>query len=406
MLKKIQVSELTVGMFVHGFDESWLNHPFWRSKFLIEDAEVLQKVRESGIKDCWIDIAKGADIRAPSPVVVVPAAASQPPPKPQRATLADELGRAAQIRARATETTRHLFSQARLGRVIETDAYVELVDDVVESIKRNQEALCSLVRLKSADEYTYVHSVAVCALMVSLGRQLGMDDAECREAGLAGMLHDLGKAVMPNEILNKPGKLTDEEFAIIKTHPVRGYELLRESKGVSEVASDVCRHHHERMDGKGYPDGLVDAKISRIARMGAICDVYDAVTSDRPYKAGWDPAHALAQMASWQGHFDPLIFQSFVKCIGIYPTGSLVKLRSGRLAVVFEQSPKSLTRPRVKVFFSTKSQMPLRPEVVDLSSSQCSDQIESRESPEKWKFDYLNDLWDGQGALSEVAGRR
>jgi hypothetical protein len=160
------------------------------------------------------------------------------------------------------------------------------------------------------------------------------------------------------------------------------------------------------MDGKGYPDGLADAKISRIARMGAICDVYDAVTSDRPYKAGWDPAHALAQMASWQGHFDPLIFQSFVKCIGIYPTGSLVKLRSGRLAVVFEQSPKSLTRPRVKVFFSTKSQMPLRPEVVDLSSSQCSDQIESRESPEKWKFDYLNDLWDGQGALSQVAGRR
>jgi len=405
MLKKIQVSELTVGMFVHGFDESWLNHPFWRSKFPIDDPGVLQKVRESGIKDCWIDVAKGADISAPSPIAVVPAAAARPAPKPQRATLADELGRAAQIRARATETTRHLFSEARLGRIIETDAYVELVDDVVESINRNQEALCNLVRLKSADEYTYVHSVAVCALMVSLGRQLGMNDAECREAGLAGMLHDLGKAVMPNEILNKPGKLTDEEFAIIKTHPVRGYELLRESKGVSEAASDVCRHHHERMDGKGYPDGLADERISRIARMGAICDVYDAVTSDRPYKAGWDPAHALAQMASWQGHFDPLIFQSFVRCIGIYPTGSLVKLRSGRLAVVFEQSPKSLTRPRVKVFFSTRSQMPLRPEVLDLASSQCSDQIESRESPEKWKFDYLNDLWDGQAALAQT-GRR
>lgn len=405
MLKKVQVSELTVGMFVHGFDESWLNHPFWRSKFLIDDPGVLQKVRESGIKDCWIDVAKGADVPTPSPIAVVPAAAPQPAPKPQRATLADELGRAAQIRTRAIETTRHLFSEVRLGRVVETEACVQLVDDVVESINRNQEALCSLMRLKSADEYTYMHSVAVCALMVSLGRQLGMNDAECRDAGLAGMLHDLGKAVMPNEILNKPGKLTDAEFAIIKTHPVRGYELLRESTGVSEAAYDVCRHHHERMDGKGYPDGLADDKISRIARMGAICDVYDAVTSDRPYKAGWDPAHALAQMASWQGHFDPLIFQSFVKCIGIYPTGSLVKLRSGRLAVVFEQSPKSLTRPRVKVFFSTRSQMPLRPEVVDLSSSQCSDQIESRESPEKWKFDYLNDLWDGQGALAQ-AGRR
>jgi len=186
---------------------------------------------------------------------------------------------------------------------------------------------------------------------------------------------------------------------------VRGYELLLESKGVPEAASDVCRHHHERMDGKGYPDKLADERITRIARMGAICDVYDAVTSDRPYKAGWDPAHALAQMASWQGHFDPLIFQSFVKCIGIYPTGSLVKLKSGRLAVVLEQNPTALTKPRVKVFFSTKSHLPLRPEVLDLASSQCWDQIESRESPEKWKFDYLNDLWDGQGALAQSARR-
>jgi HD-GYP domain-containing protein (c-di-GMP phosphodiesterase class II) len=279
---------------------------------------------------------------------------------------------------------------------------VALVDDVVESINRHPDALLSLARLKTADEYTYMHSVAVCALMVSLGRQLGLDDAQCRDAGLAGMLHDLGKAAMPQEILNKPGKLTDQEFDIIKTHPARGYEMLLDGANVSEGAKDVCLHHHERYDGTGYPHKLAGEKISLLARMGAVCDVYDAVTSDRPYKAGWDPAHALSQMATWKGHFDTMVFQSFVKSIGIYPTGSLVKLKSGRLAVVLEQNPTTLTKPRVKIFFSTKAGLPLEPQIVDLASPNAMDQIESRESPENWNFPYLNELWDGDAALKQA----
>jgi HD-GYP domain-containing protein (c-di-GMP phosphodiesterase class II) len=229
-----------------------------------------------------------------------------------------------------------------------------------------------------------------------------LDDAQCRDAGLAGMLHDLGKAAMPQEILNKPGKLTDQEFDIIKTHPTRGYEMLLDGANVSEGAKDVCLHHHERYDGTGYPHKLAADKISLLARMGAVCDVYDAVTSDRPYKAGWDPAHALSQMATWKGHFDTAVFQSFVKSIGIYPTGSLVKLKSGRLAVVLEQNPTTLTKPRVKIFFSTKAGLPLEPQVVDLASPGTVDQIESRESPENWNFPYLNELWDGDAALKQA----
>jgi HD-GYP domain-containing protein (c-di-GMP phosphodiesterase class II) len=126
---------------------------------------------------------------------------------------------------------------------------------------------------------------------------------------------------------------------------------------ISEGVRDVCRHHHERFDGTGYPDSLKGEQISLLARMGAICDVYDAITSERPYKGGWDPAHALSQMASWNGHFDPALFQSFVRSVGIYPTGSLVRMRSGRLAVVLDQNPTALTKPRVKLFFSTKAHM-------------------------------------------------
>jgi HD-GYP domain-containing protein (c-di-GMP phosphodiesterase class II) len=406
VLKKVPVNQLTVGVFVHGFDESWLKHPFWRSKFLIKDQTALREVQQSGIPNCWIDVSKGQDVGAEKPQASSAAAKPEQPaaplPKRERRPLTEELQEAARLRARSAQAMRKMFAEVRLGKAIEPGECVALVDDVVESINRHPDALLSLARLKTADEYTYMHSVAVCALMVSLGRQLGLDDTECREAGMAGMLHDLGKAAMPQDILNKPGKLTDAEFDIIKTHPVRGYEMLLDSPNVSDGAKDVCLHHHERYDGTGYPHKLGGDKISLLARMGAVCDVYDAVTSDRPYKAGWDPAHALSQMATWKGHFDTVVFQSFVKSVGIYPTGSLVKMRSGRLAVVLEQNPATLTKPRVKVFFSTKAGLPLEPQVVDLSSASVIDQIESRENPENWNFPYLNELWDGDSALKQA----
>jgi HD-GYP domain-containing protein (c-di-GMP phosphodiesterase class II) len=404
VLKKITVNQLTVGMFVHGFDASWRNHPFWRTQFPIKDQSRLREVQESGIQHCWIDVSKGRDVSSEK-TPELPAAELtnlEPQPKQERVPLSDELERAARVRARAAEAMRHMFTEARLGNAIEPGECVSLVDDVVESINRHPDALLSLVRLKNADEYTYLHSVAVCALMVALGRQLSLSDAQCHEAGMAGMLHDLGKAAMPQEVLNKPGKLTPAEFEIVKQHPVRGHEMLLAGADVSEAVMDVCRHHHERVDGTGYPDGLAVEQISLLARMGAVCDVYDAVTSDRPYKAAWDPAQALSQMATWKGHFDPAIFQSFVKSVGIYPTGSLVRMRSGRLAVVLEQNPSTLTKPIVKLFFSTKAGLPLKPQVLDLAAPHAADQIEARESPENWNFTYLTELWGGDTALRQA----
>jgi putative nucleotidyltransferase with HDIG domain len=404
VLKKIAVTQLTVGMFVHGFDENWLEHPFWRKQFLIKDPARLHEIQHSGIQRCWIDISKGQDVPSEEPPEPQAATPPQPeqPPKPERRALSEELQQAARLRARSADAMRRLFNEVRLGNAIDPDTCAPLVDDVVASIDRHPDALLSLARLKTADEYTYVHSVAVCALMVALGRQLGLNDDECRDAGMAGMLHDLGKAAMPQEILNKPGKLTEAEFDIIKTHPVRGYEMLVAGAKVSKGVMDVCRHHHERWDGTGYPDKLAGDQIPLLARMGAVCDVYDAVTSDRPYKSGWDPAHALSQMATWKGHFDTKVFQSFVTSVGIYPTGSLVRLRSGRLAVVLEQNAAALTKPRVKVFFSTKSGLPLEPHVLDLAASHVTEQIETRESPEKWNFSYLTELWDGDTALKQA----
>jgi putative nucleotidyltransferase with HDIG domain len=307
--------------------------------------------------------------------------------------MAAELQEASHVLKRGKAAVNSLFAEARMGNAVATSECQPLVNQIVESVDRHADALISLCRLKLADEYTYMHSVSVCALMVSLGRQLGLDDAACREAGMAGLLHDLGKAAMPQEILNKPGKLTDEEFTIIKSHPVRGHEMLIESGVDNERVLDVCRHHHERMDGAGYPDKLAAADLSLLARMGAVCDVYDAVTSNRPYKAGWDPAESIARMASWQGHFDPTVLQTFVKTIGIYPIGSLVRMASGKLGVVVEQNPAKLTAPKVKLFFSTKSGMPMQPKLLDLMDRHANDKIVGREPPENWNFGYLNDLW-------------
>ncbi len=429
MLKKIKIEEARLGMHLHELCGTWLDHPFWKTKFVLRDPVVLFKLKSSGVAECWIDIAKGVDVAsapaapaAPAAAAVadagpapMPAPAPAPGPKPTVQTLRtlpaqpttsmdDELKHAAVLFQQSRQAVQSLLSEARMGHAVNADTCLPLVSEIASSVWRNSGALVSLARLKTHDDYSYMHSVAVCALMVSLARQLGQTEAQARDAGLAGLLHDIGKAKMPIEVLNKPGKLTVDEYTVMKSHPERGHQLLAASGEVGAVALDVCLHHHERPDGKGYPHGLVGDAISLPARMGALCDVYDAITSNRPYKAGWDPAESVSQMAEWTqaGQFDPVLFQAFVKSLGIYPNGSLVRMTSGRLGVVIEQNPQALVTPRVKVFFSTRSQMPIPSEVLDLSHPGCSDRIAARESNQVWQFPHLDELWAGAETLRKI----
>ena len=322
-----------------------------------------------------------------------------PPPPVRNRTPTDmqgELKMAAAICVKSKKAVVSMFSEARMGRAVDSAGAQSLVEEISDSVTRNPGALISLARLKTADDYTYMHSVAVCALMVALARQLKLNDEQTRLAGMAGLLHDLGKAAIPMSVLNKPGKLTDKEFTVVRSHPLEGFHMLKEGGNVPDAVLDACLHHHEKIDGSGYPDKLKGEGISVIARMTAICDVYDAITSDRPYKSGWDPSESLRRMAEWTNdHFDARLFQAFVKSIGIYPVGSLVRLTSGRIGVVTEQAPKALTTPIVKVFFSTKSDLRIPPELVDLAAPGCNEKIVAREDPEKWRFPDINELWSG-----------
>lgn len=384
-------------MYVQEFCGSWMDHPFWKKALLIRSTEELQKVRDSGVTEVWIDTAKGADVpvdrlsaantasEVEQQVDASLAEADQDAaPAARKVDLDEEIGRAARICAKGKQAVMSMFQEVRMGKAINAEAAGELVEEISNSVMRNPGALISLARLKSVDDYTYMHSVAVCALMVSLSRQLELDEATTKELGMAGLLHDMGKANMPMAVLNKPGKLTDEEFAIMKSHPGEGHRMLLASGSVGEIPLEVCLHHHEKVDGTGYPDRLSGDQISLFAKMGAVCDVYDAITSNRPYKVGWDPAESIRKMTEWSaGHFDSRVFQAFVRSVGIYPVGSLVRLDSGRLGIIIEQSEKLLT-PIVKVFFSVRSQLYIQPEIIDLSSPRASDKIVSREDPERW----------------------
>lgn len=404
MLKRISVDHLQVGMYLQEMCGSWMDHPFWRSKFKIDDPQVIKAIQSSSIREVWIDISKGLDVALGQTMEQAEARAENGPAAGaagkavviERVGVAQEMKRAAKICAQAKQAVSSMFNEARMGRALDAADAMPMVEEIANSVLRNPGALISLARLKTKDDYTYMHSVAVCALMVALSRQLGLDEQQTRQAGMAGLLHDIGKMMIPMEILNKPGRLTDEEFDTVKGHPVEGHKMLLEGNGVDEVALDVCLHHHEKVDGSGYPERLTDQQISIFSKMGAVCDVYDAITSNRPYKNGWDPAESLRKMAEWSnGQFDPVVFQAFAKSVGIYPIGSLVRLESGRIGVVVDQSEKSLLTPKVKVFYSTKSNLRIAPEVLDLSSNIVRDKIVSREDPAKWNFADLNELWGG-----------
>jgi putative nucleotidyltransferase with HDIG domain len=404
VLKRIAVSELVLGMYIHEFCGSWMDHPFWKGRFLLDNERDLQRVRDSDVHEVWIDVSKGRDVapgQASQSVAEVEAEteaqllAADSRTLPARASLEDEVQRAIKLCSQAKAAVVQMFNDARMGQAIALEHVGELVQEISDSVLRHPNALISLARLKTSNEYTYMHSVAVCALMIALARQLGLSEEQVREAGEAGLLHDIGKMAVPDAILNKPDKLTDAEFGTMRGHPEQGTRMLLDCRQVSALVLDVCLHHHEKFDGTGYPHRLAGEQISLFARMGAVCDVYDAITSDRPYKKGWDPAEAIRKMAEWKGHFDPQVFQIFVKSVGIYPVGSIVRLESGRLGVVLEQHEKSLLTPRVKVFFSARSRLPIPQEVLDLAKLAGRDKIVARESAEDWGFKNIEEIWSG-----------
>lgn len=403
MLKKVDASQLKVGMYIHDLSCDWMTHPFVRNRFLISSYDEIRKILNAGIHDVVIDSAKGLDVQDAPTLAEAQAATEREiveiaakAPVQTRVSLGEEMQRAVQIRHQASTLVRTVMQDARLGKAIELDQVQPVVQNITESILRNPGALVGLLRIKNKDDYTFLHSVSVCTLLVAFCRSRNMAADVTHQAGLGGLLHDTGKALVPDHILNKPGPLTDEEFAIIRKHPEDGYKILKQSPEIGPIPLDITLHHHERRDGSGYPGKQAEDGISELAQMAAIVDVYDAITADRCYHKGMSAAAALRKIHEWSKfHFNPQYTQEFMRCVGIYPVGTMVLLESGRLGVVIEPHETNLLAPKVNVFFHTKKNVYIKPETVDLSRGVGfggGDKIVSHESPAKWNVDPMRFL--------------
>jgi putative nucleotidyltransferase with HDIG domain len=404
MIKQIKTGQLQPGMYIHDLNCDWMSHPFVRNRFLLEDPADIGRIAAAGIHEVYIDTARGLDVAdAPTAAEVRAAtdremkeAVLREPPADLKIETAVELARARNVHRQAHQMVRQVMQDVRLGKAVELERIEPVVENITASILRNSGALIGLSHIKTADEYTFLHCVSVCTLMVAFCRSLGLDAETTRQAGIGGLLHDVGKMKTPPEILNKPGRLTDEEFAIMRRHAQDGYDILLQTPGVGETPLTITIQHHERMDGSGYPNRLPGEKIAALGQMAAIVDVYDAITSDRCYHRGMAPTDALRKLFEWSKfHSNPQLVQAFTRCVGIYPVGTLVLLESGRLGVVTEQNTKNLLQPTVRVIYDSRKRCYIPPEYVDLSRKMGAggaDAIVGHEAPEKWGIEPMKFL--------------
>jgi len=386
-------------MFIHDINCVWMEHPFLVGALKIKNDKTIEKIAGLGVREVYIDTLKGLDvIDAPTETEVnaeiehkMIAMVQQTKPITITSTLNEELKRSREVYGEANKIISNIMHDVRIGKQIEMERIDPVVEKMANSILRNKDALLSLCRIKNKDDYTFLHSVSVGALLISFAHALDFNHDVIKQLGVGGMLHDIGKTKVPNEILNKPGALTEEEFVIMKSHVVHGCSILRKSPGIAQVSFDVASQHHERFDGSGYPLGLKNSEMSVYGQMAAIVDVYDAITADRCYHKGMEPTVAVRKMFEWSKfHFNPKLLRTFIRTVGIYPVGTLVMLESGKIGVVIEQNETDMTSPLVRIIFDAKKNYFITPNDIDLAKplgQGGGDKIVNYESSAKWNID-------------------
>ncbi len=392
MIKKISAKQLKPGMFIDDMNCGWLRHPFLTNKIKISDDEMIERIVKHGIREVYIDTKKGISIEdAPTKEEVTreiqsemnKAAETNPDMTPQ-VPIKEELKKAREIKKEAKKTIHNIMDDIRFGKQIEKTKVDDVVTKMVTSIFRNQDALLSMGRLKNTDEYTYLHSMTVGILMIAFGKHLGYDKQVLHEIGIGAMMHDIGKTQVPQDLLVSKRQLSEDEYELMKQHVVHSRILLEKTGGISDTSIQIAAQHHERIDGSGYPDGLKGDVISKLGRAAAIADVYDAMTSKRKYQQRFEPTDVLRKLFEWSEHYyDKQMVQQFIRCVGIYPVGTLVKLESGMLAVVMSHGEKSLLKPTVKVLYNTITNRYIKPGIIDLSLDD-TDRIISHEPSDIW----------------------
>ncbi len=375
MIRKIPVRDLLPGMYVIDLHKPWLAHDIWRSHFKVVDTAHMQAVVDAGIEEVSIDTEQGIDL-PPSPVARVNALERsfeifrrpRVPPAPRKVSLGEERRRASRLISEAGGTITDLMLAARGGREVDAARLEPVVGRMIESVLRNPDALAPLARLKQMDSYANQHAVATAALIIALGQQEGLPAPELEKLALGTLLKDIGESAIDARLMRKRGMLSRSEFSVVQSHVEEGLAVLEATSRLPELSVAVVLEHHERYNGAGYPYRMAGDEISVAGRMAAIVDTYDAMTSERPYRAALSPSIALRQLYDQGGsQFDPVLVAAFIRTVGIYPVGTLVRLESGHLAVVEAVHADNLLSPVVRVIYHAGRQQYVAPVEVDLA---------------------------------------
>ncbi|MDO6426274.1 HD-GYP domain-containing protein [Thalassotalea sp. 1_MG-2023] len=362
MIKQICISELKVGHFVVSIAKQSAQYTLTSAGHIKSD-RVIQNLSNKGVQQVIIDTDKTLTFAQDQ------AAIAQETVN-KRVTI--QAKDAKEIFSVSKEIQQKVFNDAAQGRPLDLSPVTEITDKVIEEIFKNSNALASIINIRNKDEYLLEHSISVSILITIFAKFLKLDKNIIQQLAIGAFLHDVGKIMIPEEVLNKPGRLTEDEFSIMKSHVTHSIDIIQHTPGISELSLEVAALHHEKLNGQGYPFNIPGDHISTYGRMIAICDIFDALTAARCYKDGYShgKAFAILKNLAEQQHLDASLVTKFIQCMGVYPVGTLVELNSGKIAIVEEKNAKDLLNPKVKIFYSAKHHHFVETKYVDLSQSE------------------------------------
>ena len=357
MIVEKTLSELEVGHYVTEIAKQ--NSTFSLSApGHIKSQAVINHLKSKNVLSVFIDDTK----------TLVP----EPKPLKNKATIAAEIKEAKVIFDQSKAIQKEVFAAALNGTTLDLTPVVEITNKSVDAVFNNPDSLACMINIREKDEYLLEHSVAVSVYITIFARHLKISKKVVQHLSIGAFLHDVGKIMIPDEILNKPGKLTNEEFDIMKTHASHSIDIIKKTPGVSKLSLQIAAQHHEKINGFGYPNQLKGDDITKYGRMIAICDIFDALTATRVYKEGFTHAKAFSILLELvnQKHLDGYLVNEFIKCVGTFPVGSLVQLDSKKLAIVEQRNDGDITKPKVRSFYSVKLNHFLNTQDIDLTTTE------------------------------------
>jgi HD-GYP domain-containing protein (c-di-GMP phosphodiesterase class II) len=391
MLIALPISELTPGMFVDSVTKQHegLNSIKIKTSGLVRNQAIIKRLVTEGVLELLIDFTKG-DAAIPDkykPTSASPqksttsSSKTKPPAVKPAITLEQEFAKASINFEQHNRKLQALYGDVTTGLSVNLKVIDEMANDIVSSVFRNTSAMTILTRIKDKHSYNWRHMINCAIFTAVFAKYLGYKEEAVQQLAMGALLHDLGQAKLPQGIISRPSKLTSSEMDIIKRHVAQGLGLVKGEKGITPLILDMIVNHHERLDGSGYPRGITAEKLSRPARMMAIVDVYDALTADRPHQEGDEPINALRYLLANKELFDAELVQHFIKCLGVHPVGTIVKLTNERLALVLEGNKSNPIKPKVKLFYNAKHGHHVTPKDLDLNEPDQSIKIVSSIKP-------------------------